>query len=162
MRSLLGTVLAPGFAVAALFLAAFVPPPSEIAMAFKPIGSEVNVVTAAGDPSNEREALNTIAGRIKLAAGPAIGDNADCFDDLALADQTKLDRCGRVVYQALAEVERDPRVFETDVAHADPRALVQELRLAATEVCREKWARTGRVPADSKTCQLVLADLEVR
>jgi hypothetical protein len=155
MRSFLGTILAPCFAIAALGLVAFVPTPSEIALAFKPYGAEL--VTVAGD-DNAGNSQETVAERVKIALGPAIGDNADCFEDLKLANAAKLDRCGRLVYQALAEVNENPNVFQTDVAQsADPKALVQELKLAATEVCRERWSREGSIPRNSPACEIALA-----
>ena len=155
MRSFLGTILAPCFAVAALGLVTFVPSPSEIALAFKPYGTEL--VTVSGD-DNAGNTPETIAERVKIALGPAIGDNADCFEELKLADQAKLDRCGRLVYQALAEVNENPNVFQTDVAQsADPKTLVQELKLAATEVCRERWSREGTIPRNSPACEIALA-----
>lgn len=159
MRSFLGTILAPCIALAGIALLLFVPSPSELAMTLRPYGVEINTVEMA----NGSDTDETVAERIKVALGPALGaENTDCFDELRLADEAKLDRCGRLVYQALAEVNENPGSFTTDVAQAtSPEMLVQELKLAATEVCRERWSREGSVPKDSPACQIALASVEL-
>lgn len=156
MRSFLGLILAPAFAVIGLGIVMFVPPPSEIAMAYKPIGAESQIVN--GGDTNDRQSIQTLAERIELAVGPELGQNTDCFDDLRTVDNAKLEKCGRLVYQALAEVnDASPTVFQTDVAQATSReALMQELKLAATEVCRERWSREGRVPDNSPACEVAM------
>jgi hypothetical protein len=158
VRSFLGTILAPAVAIIGLLLVSFAPSPSEIAMGLKPIGQSLEIVN--GDDSHERESIQSLAGRLELAVAPELGQNTDCFDDLRLADDQKLERCGRLVYKALAEVNEDPsfKGFPTDVAQsASPRELMQELKLAATEVCRERWSREGAVPKDSPACDVALA-----
>lgn len=159
MRSFALTIFAPVLALAGLGLVALVPTPKEIVMAMKPVGTPLQIVQ--GRDPDAREPLVSLASRIKDAAGNQIGANADCFEDLNLADPAKLDRCGRVVYQALAEVEENPRSFSFDTAAPISRkALVEELRLAATEVCRERWSRTGIVSEASPACAVSLAALE--
>lgn len=161
VRSFLGTILAPGIAVFGLLLVSFAPSPSEIVMGLKPIGESLEIVNGGDD--NARESIQSLAGRLELAVAPELGQNSDCFDDLRLADNSKLDRCGRLVYQALAEVNENPAVtgFQTDVAQsASPKELMQELKLAATEVCRERWSREGAVPKDSPACEVALAQID--
>ena len=160
MRSFLGTILAPAIAIFGLLLVSFAPSPSEIALAIRPIGAPLEVVN--GGDQNERESIQSLAGRLELAVAPELGKNTDCFDDLRLADNSKLDRCGRLVYQALAEVNENPNVgFPTSVAQsASPKELMQELKLAATEVCRERWSREGAVPKDSPACEVALAQID--
>ena len=155
MRSFLGTILAPCLAIVGLGLVAFAPSPREIAYAFKPIGAEVEIVD--GGDANEREALQSLTDRIELAVGPELGQNTDCFDDLRTADNEKLERCGRLVYQALAEVKENPQVFQTDVAQAASReTLMQELKLAATEVCRERWSREETGYEKTPACEVAM------
>ena len=156
MRSFLGLILAPAFAVVGLCLVMFAPSPAEIAYAFRPIGVDTQIVN--GGDLNERQSIQSLAERIELAVGPELGENTDCFDDLRTADNAKLEKCGRLVYQALAEVnEVSPTVFQTDVAQATSReTLMQELKLAATEVCRERWSREGSVPKDSPACEVAM------
>lgn len=159
MRSFALTIFAPMLALAGLGLVTLVPSPKEIVMAMKPVGTPLQIVQ--GRDPDAREPLVSLASRIKDAAGHQIGANADCFEDLNLADPAKLDRCGRVVYQALAEVEENPRAFSIGTAAPISRkALVEELRLAATEVCRERWSRAGIVPEASPACAVSLAALE--
>lgn len=161
MRSFAATIFAPAFALAALGVLAVVPTPRDIYFAIKPIGTELTDV--AGGVRDGREDITTLASRIETAAGDSLGTNADCFEDLGLAVASKLDRCGKFVYQVLAEVEQNPQVFTADAAYPTTRkALVQELRLAATEVCRERWSRTGVIPKDSPACAVSLAALETR
>jgi len=155
MRSFLGTILAPGIALLGVALVAFAPSPTEIAYALKPIGVETQLVNGGSD--NERQSIQTLAERIELALGPELGQNTDCFDDLRTADAEKLDKCGKLVYQALAEVSDNPSVFQTDVAQATSReSLMQELKLAATEVCRERWSREDGIPDDSPACEVAM------
>lgn len=160
VRSFLGTILAPAVAIFGLLLVSFAPSPSEIAMTFRPIGAPLEVVN--GGDQNARESIQSLAGRLELAVAPELGKNTDCFDDLRLADNSKLDRCGRLVYQALAEVNENPDMgFSTSVAQsASPKELMQELKLAATEVCRERWSREGAVPKDSPACEVALAQID--
>lgn len=162
MRSFAATLFAPVFALASIGVMALVPSPSDIAMAFKPVGTDLTNV--AGGVRDGRETLQSIAGRIKDAAGDRIthADAADCFESLGLAGPDKLERCGRIVYQVLAEVEENPTAFAFDQGSPISRkAVVQELRLAATEVCRERWSRTGSIPKDSPACAVSLAALEL-
>lgn len=147
------TLFAPAFAVAALALNAFAPTPSEIAMAFKPFGTPVSLVKGQDDG---RQSLETIATRFKELAGTNLTASSDCFDGIGLATQDKLDRCSKLIYQALKDIDGTP--YETDTASAalDRKTLVQELKLAVTEVCRERWARDGHVP-DNLSCQVAMA-----
>lgn len=159
MRSFALTIFAPMLALAGLGLVALVPTPKEIVMAMKPVGTPLQIVQ--GRDPDAREPVVTLASRIKDAAGDHIGANVDCFEDLNLADPAKLDRCGRVVYQALAEVADNPRSFALDTASPMSRKmLVEELKLAATEVCRERWSRTGLFDTDSPACAVSMAALE--
>lgn len=156
VKSFLWTILAPCAAALGIALVMFAPSPKDIAIALKPIGTPLEVVNG-GDP-NERESIKSLADRFELAVGPELGKNSDCFDDLRLADNSKLERCGRLVYQALAEVNESPMGFPTDVAQSvSSKELMQELKLAATEVCRERWSRDGTVPKDSPACEVALA-----
>jgi hypothetical protein len=146
------TLFAPAFAVAAIALIAFAPTPSEIAMAFKAVGTPVSIVAGG---MHDREAEQTIASRFKELAGTDLTASSDCFDGIGLATQDKLDRCSKLIYQALRDVDGTP--FATDTASAtDRKTLVQELKLAVTEVCRERWARDGQVP-DNLSCQVAMA-----
>jgi hypothetical protein len=156
MRSFLGTILAPCIALFGLALVAFAPSPSEIAYAFRPIGVETQIVTGGSD--DERQTIQSLAERIELAVGPDFGETTDCFDDLRTADNAKLEKCGKLLYQALAEVNENPAVFQTDVAQSTSReTLMQELKLAATEVCRERWSREEQIPPDSPACEVAMA-----
>jgi len=155
MRDFLGTLLAPLLAVVGLGLVTFAPSPSDIALAFKPYGTPLEVV----DGGEDVHAPETdMAARIRIALGPTAKANADCFEELRLADEAKLDRCGKLLYQALAEVNDNPAVFTTDVAESpSPKMVAQELKLAATQVCRERWSRDGAIPKDSPVCTIALA-----
>ena len=161
MRSFAYTILAPAFALAAIGVLALVPSPKDIYLSFKPVGEPlIDVATGARDG---REDFQNLAERIASTAADKLGTNADCFENLSLAGPEKLDRCGRVVYQVLAEVEDLPPVFTADNTHPVSReTLVQELKLAATEVCRERWVRTGTIPKDSPACAVSMAALETQ
>lgn len=159
VRSFIGLLLAPMFAAIGLLMVTVFPSPVEIAYAFKPMGATLIAKTEVN--SHGDQSLQTLAERIGIATGQTVGKNADCFEDLGLADKAKLDRCGRAVYQALAEVERTPTVFSNEAAPTRD-TLVQELKLAATEVCRQKWSRAGTLPPDSKACEVALAPLETQ
>lgn len=159
VRSFIGLLLAPMFAGLGLFMVTALPSPGEIAMTSKLLGAPL--VTQLEASNNGNQSIQTLAERIGTATGQTIGRNADCFEDLGLADKEKLDRCGRAVYQALAEVERTPTVF-TGEAVPTRDTLVQEIKLAATEVCRQKWSRAGTLPLDSKACEIALTSLETQ
>lgn len=146
------TLLAAPFALAGLALVTFAPTPAEIGMARPLFGTPVQLVKGRND---DRESIQTIAGRFKELAGSEITASSDCFEAIGLATQDKLERCSKLIYQALRDVDGTP--FATDTASvSDRKSLQQELKLAVTEVCRERWARDGQVP-DTLSCQVAMA-----
>lgn len=151
MRMIVTTLLAPVFVVAVGLLMANYSGPSELWASLQPIKSDIRPADGA---SNVEEAVRDAAKQlpqVDLAAG-----SEDCFRDLAIADQAKLDRCARVVYETLAEVERNVDVPAVQQALRQPEKerLIMQLQLAAAEVCRVKWVRTnGAYSFNSPACE---------
>lgn len=145
MKTALTTFLAPLFLVFMIGVVLAYPSPSDLFTALQPLKPKQTQV-AAGGPSVQTIVTDITEGIPETVANRSIA-NADCFQDLAQADDQKLDRCAKFAYQTLIEVERyaNAPVIQQTFQTADNKALVQQLKLAATEVCRIKWA-TNRLP----------------
>lgn len=140
MRQIALLLLSPFVAGAALGITSLYSSPSELWSSIQPLNTEVRVVnTGAG---REEDVVRTISDKLPDAIASRPVANQDCFQDLARADTAKLDRCAGVVYQALAEVERQSRqpVVRTALASKDRAKVVEQLKYAAVEVCRTVWA----------------------
>lgn len=151
MRMVVTTLLAPIFVVAVGFLMANYSSPSELWASLQPIKSDIRPADGA---SNVEEAVRDAAKQlpeVNIADG-----SEDCFRDLAVADQAKLDRCAKVVFEVLADVERhaDEPAVRQALREPDKERLIMQLQLAAAEVCRVKWVRTvGAYSFDSPACE---------
>lgn len=162
MRRVMLTLFAPIFALGMMLVTALFPAPGDLIASISPVGTKLQPVdTGVGVDGSASE--YSFARRLADTAGPQAARNADCFEDLKLADQAKLDRCAVVVYRALAEVEQNGgpfRASERMIASLPNEQIVKQLRLAATEVCRAKWARTDVLPEDSPACELAQVSLD--
>jgi hypothetical protein len=117
-------------------------------LAMTPLERDMKPV-AAGGP-NDETVITDLSRKLPNDVAGTATDNADCFRDLALADKAKLDRCATVVYQTLIDVEQYaalPKVRE-HLKAGDKRRIAEQLQLAASEVCRIKWAKN---PVDELT-----------
>jgi hypothetical protein len=155
MRQVTISVLAPFAALAAIGLAITYPGPTELWAGIQPVNQEIRVVDAGGTHASS-VVQDITASHLPEPAKQQPVANRDCFQDLALADQAKLDRCSRVVYQALIEVEKANRVpVITTLATASNNRLVERLKYAATEVCRSSWAKqpVNKPNLDSPACE---------
>lgn len=154
MRQIALLVIAPVSAIAALSLAAIYSSPSELWASVQPLNGEIRIVDAGA--RREEDVIRNITTKLPKNIGLEPDANRDCFQDLALADSTKLDRCAGVVYQALIEVERQvgKPVVSTVLALNDKSRVVEQLKLTAAEVCRSKWssAKGGRM--QSPACEV--------
>lgn len=163
MRSVAATVLAPIFAGAACLLVMTYPSPRVLLSELRPVGVEPAPVTEVGK-THADTAIETLASRISSnTPGDDVPGNADCFQDLSLADKAKLDRCAEIVYRALAEVEatRESPFVQYALREGSKEQVVQQLRLAATEVCRLKWTRhPDGMPSDSPACEVSLLGVD--
>lgn len=151
MRNAFATLLTPVFIVGMVALLLTYPSPRELWVAMQPVEASPKIVNA-GAPIVETAIRDMSAtGLVAVASRSTI--DPDCFRGLALADEAKLNRCARVVYQALIELEREsgsPTVRNTLEATRGTKRVVEQLRLAATEVCRVKWAKQIK-PTDEFT-----------
>ena len=162
MRSVAMTILAPMFAAVSCGLVLLYPNPAALVSELRPVGVVMSPVTEVGK-TNADTAIETLAARVTDPEAGAASENADCFQDLSLADRAKLDRCAEVVYRALAEVEatRENPFVQQALNGGNREQVVQQLRLAATEVCRLKWTRhDGGVPTDSPACEVSLLGVD--
>ena len=164
MRRALTTLAAPLFAgLMAVTIFAY-PTPQELWSDIQPIEQDLLPVNGGG-PNVEAVIRNIAVSSPASAASDTALDNQDCFQKLALADTAKLDRCARVVYQALIDMEKNassPPVRQTLEATNSHERVVQQLRLAATEVCRVTWSKkaVGDAGLNSPACdasQVLLA-----
>lgn len=157
MRLALTTLAAPAFVIAMLAVMVNYSGPSELWAAMQPIDSKLKPVNA-GVP-NVETAVRDLSERAPEPVAASAKANSDCFQRLALADQAKLDRCSKVVYQTLINLEKEagsPVVQNTLEAKVEQRQVIQQLRLAATEVCRVSWAKRKTYDAfefDNPACE---------
>lgn len=150
MRMVVTTLLAPVFVVAVGLLMANYSSPSELWASLQPIKSDIRPADGASDVETAVRDVAKQLPEVNLTAG-----SADCFRDLAAADQAKLDRCATVVYETLADVQRykDEPTVQQALREPDRERLIMQLQLAAAEVCRVKWVRTtGTFSFDSPAC----------
>lgn len=162
MRRVMLTLFAPIFAVGMLLVTALFPTPGDLIASISPVGTKLQPVDT-GVSVDGSASEYSFARRLANTAGPQAARNADCFEDLKLADQAKLDRCAVVVYRALAEVEQNGGPFRANermIASLPDEQVIKQLRLAATEVCRAKWARSTALPSDSPACELAQVSLD--
>ena len=157
MRTALTTLFAPIFVVVMVGVVLAYPSPTDLWDSMKPLEVQVKPV-ATGGPSVQKIVTDLSSGLPEDVADRS-RENADCFQNLAIADKQKLDRCAGFVYQALIEVEQlaNAPVVQKTFETADQRVLVQQLRLAATEVCRIKWAKSqiiGELAIRSPACEV--------
>jgi hypothetical protein len=144
MRQVMMLVLSPILAVTALTLANTYSSPAELWAAVQPVNPVMTVVDAGGH--REEAVITDIARSFPRTVAQQPVANADCFQDLALADAAKLDRCATVVYKALIAVEQETKrpVIQQMMDATDRTRVVEQLKFAATEVCRNKWANAPR------------------
>lgn len=138
----LSTIAAPFFAIGVVALVVAFPTPYDLAEALRPVPD--NKPVAAGGPSVEKVVTDLSSGLPEAVTDRSL-ENADCFQNLAIADKAKLDRCAEFAYQTLIDVQQhadNPAVQQT-FQTADNKRFFQQLKLAAAEVCRIQWAGQG-------------------
>ena len=143
MRQVFALVSAPILAVTVFGLILAFPSPRDFVASIQPPQQQIQVVNTGG-PREEAVITNLSDGRTGTHSAVAL-NNSDCFADLALADKAKLDRCAEVVYQALIDVERaaQPGLVQNTMTAGGVR-VVEQLRYAAANVCRSRWATSPK------------------
>lgn len=160
MRQIVLTALAPFIVFGALGIAVTYPGPSDLWASVQPVPAEMRIVNSGGQ--REDAIVRNIANYAPAPVARQSVENADCFQDLALASTAKLDRCASVVYQALIDIERESKrpVLTGALTTASTTRVVNQLRYAAAEVCRSVWTNEP-VKSDLASPACAIAEIRV-
>jgi hypothetical protein len=154
MHRVIALVAAPVLATMTFGLISTYSSPSELWASVQPVDRELRVVSAGND--HVATVVTDIAAQLPEPASRRTTANSDCFANLALADGKKLDRCARVVYQALIDVEKmNVGSVQQTMDAPDKTRMVEQLKLAATEVCRNAWVndRVDNALPENPACE---------
>lgn len=162
-RTMLNFVL-PTLALGAIVVTLFYPKPSDLQDAVSQVTPPSFIVeaSAAGAITDVRPLVEDFADVVP-GLQQTLDDNADCFVNLDQADQAKLERCAPAVTQLIAQVvayQDNPvvvRALQTEGNHR----FVQQLQVAAVEVCRSLWAQGDTIThgLDTPACQVAQVQL---
>lgn len=156
MRNILSALAAPVFVAFSLLVVTAFPAPADLFATLAGQPGSVKPVDTGARPTVE-DTLKRLSEKASPAAGAYVAQatTQDCFSSMAGADQAKLDRCARVVYMALSEVEKnmDEPTVRYALGSPDTEKLVSNLRLAAAEVCRRSWLKEPVALETNPACE---------
>lgn len=93
----------------------------------------------------------------------ALDENADCFIDLNQATAEKLERCAPAVTQLIAQVvayQDNPVVAQALKTEGNQR-FMQQLQVAAVEVCRSVWSGGSEITHGLDTPACLVAQVQL-
>ena len=162
MRNAILTIFGPVFVLAAAVTFTVYPTPGDLWATIHPKPEALAPAETGGSiAAHSIETTLDRIGDIPGAGDLAIAADSDCFADFAAADQRKISRCAGALYRTLAELDKAAR---RDVNSAAPPpasvltasdAILPQIKLAAAEVCRQKWSREpyGKFDFNSPACE---------
>lgn len=162
MRNAILTILAPVFVVAAAVTFTIWPTPGDFFASIKPMPEAVSAVETGGSllaPTSIKTTLDRI-GELPGTEDITASADPDCFANFAAADQGKIARCAGALYRTLVELDKaadrnvNPRAPAAPPILVASESILPQIKLAAAEVCRQKWSREpyGQFNFDSPAC----------
>lgn len=162
-RTLLNLVL-PALAVGAIAVALAFPKPADLQIAVTngSIRPDFISVTQQRGNTDVRPLVEDFAA-VLPDLQQAFTDNEDCFIDLDQADAAKIERCAPAVTNLIAQVVayQDNPVVARALEVEDNQRFVQQLQVAAVEVCRSIWSSGADATHgfESPACQVAQVQL---
>ena len=162
-RTLLNLVL-PGLAVSAIAVALAFPKPNDLQIAVTQATNRM-ALTEAVTTQGETDVRPLVQDFADVVPGlqEAFDTNAECFLDLDQANAAKIERCAPAVTELIAQVVayQDNPVVADALRLQDNQRFVQQLQVAAVEVCRSIWSGGGDFAhgLDSPACRVAQVQL---
>lgn len=153
----------PGLAVATIVMVSMFPSPQALDTAIQSVTSPF--LTEQGKSlSEDHDARFIIEDHARLVPGltSEIEANADCFVGLDAATADRLAECAPVVTTIIAQIVKhqgNPSVAAA--LSREETALLPQLKIAATEICRSLWSTGKHSQAflDDPACQMAQVSL---
>lgn len=156
MRGILSAMVAPVFVAFSLLVVTAYPSPADLVLTLAGQPGSPKPVDTGARPSVEAT-LKRLSGQASPIAESYVeqASSQDCFASMAGADQARLDKCARVVFLALSELEKhgDEPSVRYALGSRDQEKLVSNLRLAAAEVCRRSWLKEPVALEKNPACE---------
>ncbi len=161
-RTLLNLVL-PGLALGAIAVTLFFPKPADLQTAVTQVTnrSAFEGMTSPG-VTDARPLIDDYADVVP-GLQQALVANADCFIDLNQATTEKLERCAPAVTQLIAQVaayQDNPVVMHALKVEGNQR-FMQQLQIAAVEVCRSVWSGGSEITHGLDTPACLVAQVQL-
>lgn len=142
MKRAVTNFVLPTLAVIAIATALLFPKPTDLRNAVAEAVAPLSGTTVVETGGSDARALIQDYADVIPGLQSAVDADADCFIALDQANAAKLRRCAPAVTEIVAQIaayQDNPEVRRV-LEDTQNQKLVQQLQVAATEVCRSMWA----------------------
>lgn len=163
-RTLLNFVL-PAIAIGAIAVVLAFPKPADLQVALNSNIPRPDLFASASQPRGSTDVRPLVEDYADVVPGlqQAFDTNADCFLDLDQATAEKLERCAPAVTDLIAQVVayQDNPVVARALQNEGNQRFVQQLQVAATEVCRSVWSSGNDITYGLNTPACLVAQVQL-